>query len=259
MKRALTAEFLKLKNATIVWVTFLAFAIAPVMGGLFMLILNDQGASEQASVLSTKAQMMDFSTNLNSYLNLLTMAIGVGGVLIFGFVASWIFGREYADGMVKDLLALPTSRTAILHAKFCVYVIWCLALTLSNLIIGALISIVLQIPPTSWAEIPSQFITYGITTLFTVIIGTPIAFFAIWTKGYLGPLGFVVMALVLSQIIAATGYGGYFPWSIPGLYSGIAEGSREQLDIFSYLVVVLTGIIGYIATLLYWKWADQYA
>ena len=53
--------------------------------------------------------MMNFSADWNSYFGILTQSIGVGGVLIFGFVASWIFGREYSDGTAKDLLALPTS------------------------------------------------------------------------------------------------------------------------------------------------------
>src|SRR5690606_5393903 len=46
------------------------------------------------------------------------------GVLLFGFVASWLFGREYADGTAKDQLALPVSRTQILNAKYIYYVLW---------------------------------------------------------------------------------------------------------------------------------------
>jgi hypothetical protein len=35
-----------------------------------------------------------------------------------------------------------------------------------------------------------------------------------------GSLGFVALALVFSQIITAIGYGYYFPWSVPALFSG---------------------------------------
>lgn len=41
----------------------------------------------------------------------------------------WIFGREFSEHTVKDLLALPTSRTAIMSAKFIIVTSWCLALT----------------------------------------------------------------------------------------------------------------------------------
>ncbi|MEV0143917.1 MULTISPECIES: ABC transporter permease [unclassified Nonomuraea] len=35
-------------------------------------------------------------------------------------IAIWLFGREFSDHTAKDLLALPTSRTAIVAAKFVV-------------------------------------------------------------------------------------------------------------------------------------------
>ena len=38
---ALAAEFLKIKNSKVIWVSFIAFAIAPIMGGVFMIIIAD--------------------------------------------------------------------------------------------------------------------------------------------------------------------------------------------------------------------------
>ena len=144
--QALQAEFLKNKYSNILWATFIAFALAPIMGGVFILIINDPDSLAKAGGLAAKAKAMDFQSNWKSYLGLLTQTVGVGGVLVFGFVASWIFGREYSDGTAKDLLSLPTSRTKILNAKFAVYLIWCLALVISNLLIGLLIGTILQLP-----------------------------------------------------------------------------------------------------------------
>ena len=98
---------------------------------------------------------------------------------------------------------------------------------------------------------------YLITTVLTILIGTPIAFFAIWGKGYLAPLGFVVLTLVFSQIIAATGYGTYFPWAIPGLFSGSGGEYKSYLNFMSYAMLLLTSIAGYIASITFWKIADQ--
>src|SRR5699024_4683151 len=53
-----------------------------------------------------------------SYLSLYAQIIAVGGVFVFGFITSWIFGREFADNTIKDLLALPYSRAVIILAKF---------------------------------------------------------------------------------------------------------------------------------------------
>ncbi len=254
---ALQAEFIKNKYANILWVTFIAFGLAPLMGGVFITIIQDPEALAEAGALAAKAQAMNFEGNWPSYFSLLTQAIGVGGVLVFGFVASWIFGREYSEGTAKDLLSLPTSRTKILNAKFAVYVIWCLALALSNILIGLLIGTILQLPTPEYHMLFPIFTEYAITTILTIAIGVPIAFFAIWGKGYLAPLGFVALTLVFSQIIAATGYGSYFPWSIPGLYSGAGGAYKNLLDNYSYAILILTSIAGYLATVVYWKTADQ--
>lgn len=254
---ALKAELIKNRYSNIIFVTFIAFSLAPIMGGVFMLIMRNPSAMAMAGGLSAKAQVMNFSANWNSYFGILTQAIGVGGILVFGFVASWIFGREYSDGTAKDLLSLPTSRTKILKAKFIVYIIWCFALTISNLVLGLLIGVILQLPSLGVNSISGHLTTYLTTTIMTVIIGTPTAFFAIWGKGYLAPLGFVALTLVFAQIIAATGYGYYFPWSVPGLFSGASGEYKSQLNLLSYSILITTSIVGYFATVTFWKYSNQ--
>ena len=254
---AFQSELMKVKYANTLWWTFIAFALAPIMGGAFIMIIQDPDAVAQGGGLAAKAKAMNMEPNWKSYLDLLTQTVGVSGVLAFGFVASWLFGREYSDGTVKDLLSLPTSRTRILNAKFIIYIIWCLALVVSNLIIGLLIGTILQLPSTKINVLYPLLTDYFITTILTILIGVPIPFFALLGKGYLAPLGFVALTLVLAQVIAAIGYGSYFPWSIPGLYSGAGGAFKNLLDKYSYLILILTCIAGYIATVIYWKNADQ--
>ncbi len=255
--QAIQAELLKNKHSNILWATFIAFGLAPVIGGVFILIINDTDAIAKAGSLAMKAKAMNFEANWKSYLGLLNQALAVGGVLVFGFVASWIFGREYSDGTAKDLLSLPTSRTKILNAKFSIYILWCFALVVSNLLFGFIIGSILPLPTQEMTILSPLLTDYFIIAFLTILVGFPIALFAIWGKGYLAPLGFVALTLVFSQIIAATGYGTHFPWSIPGLYSGAGGEYKKLLDKFSYSLVGLTGILGYIATLRYWKVLDQ--
>lgn len=253
----LKAEFRKIKHAVIGRVTFIAFALAPLMGGVFMVILKDPATAANSGALNAKAQLMSISAEWHSFLGILTQAMGVGGVLIFGFVASWVFGREYAEGTAKDLLALPISRTKILNAKFVLYTCWCLALAVSNLLIGFLIGVLLHLPGFGKTVFFENIQVYAITTILTILLGPPIAFFALWGRGYLPPLGFVALTLVFSQVIAATGFGNYFPWSIPGLYSGAGGEYRDLLNVWSYFILIATSLAGYFATILWWKYADQ--
>jgi ABC-2 type transport system permease protein len=255
--QALRAELLKNKRSRIVWITFLAFGIAPMMGGLFMLILQHPEIMPKAGMMKNKATAMAMTAEWNSLLLLLSQAMGVGGVLIFGFVASWLFGREYSDGTAKDLLALPVPRSAIVSAKFLVYGVWCAALTLSNLLIGLGIGIVLGLPNWNFEATYQQMGVYAVTALLTMLADMPIALFALWGKGYLAPLGFVVMTLVFSQIIAALGYGTYFPWAIPGLFSGAAGEMKAGLSAVSYSIVAATGLVGYVVSVWYWNVSDH--
>lgn len=255
--QALQAELIKIKHSKIIWATFIAFALAPIMGAVFILIVQDSEALEKAGGLAAKAKAMNFEANWKSYFDILTQAVGVGGIMVFGFVASWIFGREYSEGTAKDLLSLPTSRTKILNAKFTLYVIWCLLLVLSNLFFASVFGALLKLSHLDTTLLAQSLTAYVITTVLTILVGVPIAFFAIWGKGYLAPLGFVALTLVFAQIIAATGYGSYFPWSIPGLYSGSGGEYKMLLDNYSYIVLILTSIAGYIATISYWNNTDQ--
>lgn len=251
---ALNAEWLKLKRSPIVWISFLAFGLAPLMAGLFMLLLQYPDLAGKAGSLYIKARMMNFSPEWPSFLAILQQALAVGGILVFGFVASWIFGREFSDGTLKDLLALPVRRSMVVHSKFTIYLIWCLGLSFSNLITGTLIGAVLNFEVLSTGF--QQLTDYLITSFMVILSGIPVAIFASWGKGYLAPLGYVALTLVLAQIIAAAGFGRYFPWAVPGLFSDIS-GGMNPLTGLSYVMLLLTGMAGYILTLHYWKNADH--
>ena len=255
--KALQVEILKTTRSSIVRASFIAFGLAPVMGALFILMIQYPENFTQAGGLYNKAKTMNFENNWTSYMGILSQAVGVGGILIFGFVASWIFGREYSDSTAKDLLSLPTSRTTIIKAKFALYTFWCLSLAISNMCLAFILGFLLDLPAVEFQAVLLQLSKYAMTTLLTVLVGTPIAFFAIYGKGYLVPLAFVALTLVFAQVIAAAGYGNYFPWSIPGLYSGTGGDYKDNLGQVSYFILLLTGISGYLATVFYLKCADH--
>jgi ABC-2 type transport system permease protein len=254
---ALKAEIIKIKHSKILLVSFITFSIVPIMGGVFMLAMQNPAAMAQASLLKTKMEAMNVSADWGALFMILTMAMGIGGIIIFGFIASWIFGREYSDNTVKDLLSLPVSKTRILNAKYMVYFFGAIILAIFNLVFGMAIGLALRLPGFESINILMCLRDYCITTILTVLLGTPIAFFSMLGKGYLAPLGFVVLVLIFSQIIAALGYGNYFPWAVPALFSGAAGEYKEQLNGMSYLILFIVAIFGYCVTILYWKYTDH--
>jgi ABC-2 type transport system permease protein len=65
------------------------------------------------------------------------------------------------------------------------------------------------------------------------------------------------LTLFLANIIVYTGWGDWFPWAVPALFSGAAGPRTEQLGTHSYLLVAATLLIGVVSTLYWWRWADQ--
>lgn len=84
-----------------------------------MFVLKDPELAKRLGFISIKAQIIGTASWI-SYLHVLAQAISVGGLIVFGFSTAWIFGREYADKTIKDLLALPISRNVIVASKFIV-------------------------------------------------------------------------------------------------------------------------------------------
>jgi ABC-2 type transport system permease protein len=256
--QAFQAEILKNKHSKITWITFIAFSLGPLFGGVFMFLMKDNGIDGLSGGFKAKAAMMQFDANWDSFLGLLAQVVGVGGIIIFGFVASWLFGREYSDKTAKDLVSLPISRAKIVNAKFIYYFFWCLALVISNLILGLIIGFSLKLPGWNISMFYEKISLYFITTLMIITLNTLIGFFAVYGKGYMAPLGIVVIVVVLAQIFAALGLGTYFPWAIPGIYSGSGGAEiKSQLNNLSYFILIFTGIVGYFTTIFYQKYSNQ--
>src|SRR5262245_40526324 len=125
---AVRVELLKLRRSRTPVMTMLAFSLVGLVDGLFMVILKDPAAARRWGLLGAKAQFAGGVAATHTAFGFLTQATGIGGLFVFGLVFVWVFGREFADRTVKDLLALPVPRIAIVAAKFTVATACCLAL-----------------------------------------------------------------------------------------------------------------------------------
>ena len=250
--QAIWVETLKARRSRLPLFSALGFALIPLAGGFFMIVLKDPELARQIGLISAKAQITMGVADWPSYLGFLALGNAVGGVILYSLVGSWVFGREYADRTVKDLLALPTSRSAIVCAKFIVITGWCAALTVLIYLIGLGVGIAVGLPPASLEIILQGGITLATSGMLTVAIIAPIIFFASAGHGYLPPMGVAILVVGLAQLVAVAGWGEYFPWAIPGL---VAQG--EDLGITSYMIVIFTSIAGIAGTFLWWELADQ--
>jgi ABC-2 type transport system permease protein len=254
---ALWAETLKMRRSKVPLFTTIGFSMAPLAGGLFMIILKDPEAARAMGLISAKAQLLVGVANWPSFFGFLAQAVAAGGMALFSIITIWVFGREFSDHTVKELLALPTSRETIVAAKFTIIVVWSLAVTLLIFGIGLVVGNLLALPGWSTGLFSTSFTDILGAAMLTIPLMSFVALLASGGRGYLPPFGWTIFTLVLANIAAILGWGGWFPWAIPGLFSGAAGPRAEQLGLHSYVIVILTGLIGLAATIWWWRDADQ--
>lgn len=253
---ALWTEALKARRSKVSLITAGGYLIMPVIAGLFLFILKDPEQARSMGLISVKAQITAAVADWPTFFGILTMGVGIAGSILFAIITAWVFGREFSDHTVKELLALPTSRGIIVSAKFVLTALWILGLTLFIFIvalgIGAIINIPGWSPELAWTSFSDLMLAAFLSTMLTPFV----ALFASVGRGYLPPMGWAFLSMALAQIVSVMGWGDWFPWAVPGLLSSLM-GPRTEIALHSYLVVLLACVIGIVATFMWWRSADQ--
>lgn len=222
-----------------------------------MIILKDPEAARSMGLISTKAQLVAGVADWPTFFNILAQAVAVGGAILFAIVTAWVFGREFSDRTAKELMALPTPRETIVSAKFVVIAVWTLALTIFIFLIGLLVGTLVDIPGWSQELLRSASTDVLGAAVLTISLLPFVALFAGLGHGELPPIGWTVLTVVLAQIAAVTGWGDWFPWSVPALFSGAAGPRADLMGVHSYVIVLIASALGTAATFYWWRNADH--
>jgi ABC-2 type transport system permease protein len=254
---AIWTESLKMRRSKVPLLTAIGFSIAPLVGGLFMIILKDPEAARSMGLISTKAQLVGGTADWTTFFGFIAQAAAIGGALVFAIVTAWVFGREFSDHTAKELLALPTSREAIIGAKFIVITAWTILLSLFIFFLGLIVGALVDIPGWSTELLQTAFGDVIGSAALTIALLPFVALLASAGRGYLPSFGWTLLSVFLAQIAAAIGWGDWFPWSVPALFSGAAGPRADLMGTHSYIIVILASLIGLAATFWWWRNADQ--
>jgi ABC-2 type transport system permease protein len=247
-------EFRKAYRSRMPLWTSLAAMFFPLGIAFLIFVARNPEISQKMGLVSAKASLVAYTAvDWSSYLSLVGQIIAAGGFFLLVFAVSWVFGREFSDGTVKDLLAVPVPRTIILLAKFIVLGAWSVLLTLVTFALSLGMGFLLKLPGFSLDMLWQSSGMILITACLAAIVALPFAFFASIGRGYLLPIAAAAFAMVLTNLIIILGWGEIFPWSVPMLY---AQG-KNILPAASYWSVFFTGMIGIAVTTLWWLRADQ--
>ena len=238
---AFWAEALKARRSKVSLLTVAAFSLLPIVDGLFMFILKNPERARAMGLINAKAQITAGGADWPTYFQVLLLGTAIGGAILFAFITAWVFGREFSDHTIKEILALPTPRGVIVGAKFVLTAAWMLGLSLLIFVIGLGIGMAVDIPGWSQELVESSFWSLMLVALLTFMLMPFVAWFASVGRGYLPPLG----------------WGDWFPWSVPGLPSSLNGPRAEPIGMHSYVVVLLVFVAGIAATFAWWQSADQ--
>ena len=150
---------------------------------------------------------------------------------------------------------MKAPRATILLAKFLVVVLWSLLLTVMLSLVCFLLGAAIGLSQGTTEVFWNGTATLAVAVCLVIVDVFPFAFFASVGRGYLLPMGVVLLVLLLGNVVAVAGWGNYFPWAVPALY--VERTGRVNLELASYLLVLITGLAGMVGTYLWWRWADQ--
>jgi ABC-type transport system involved in multi-copper enzyme maturation permease subunit len=255
--QVVATEFLKLRRSKVTWFSLVAFSMGPFGVALFMWIVREPGRAAQLGLLGTKADLSGLEATWPSYFSMLTLLVGIGGMLLLAFIVAYVFGREYAEGTAKNLLALPVGRQTFVVAKFVVTAAWWVALVAAVVIESLVLGLALGLPDFSTglaiSAVRNALLAAGLAYLLAPIV----AWITTVGRGYMAPIAFAVAMLALGNIMTKTGWAVWFPWSIVPLLIGVVGRPVQTLPIGSFIVLALTFTAGIAATIWQLIYADN--
>jgi ABC-2 type transport system permease protein len=255
--QVVATEFLKLRRSKVTWFSLVALSMGPFGVALFMWIVREPGRAAQLGLLGTKADLSGLQATWPSYFSMLTLLVGLGGMLLLAFIVAYVFGREYAEGTAKNLLALPVGRQTFVVAKFVVTAAWWVALVAAVVIESLVLGLALGLPDFSAglavSAVRNALLAAGLAYLLAPIV----AWITTVGRGYMAPIAFAVAMLALGNIMAKTGWAVWFPWSIVPLLIGVVGRPVQTLPVGSFIVLALTFTAGIAATIWQFIYADN--
>ncbi|GAB3256811.1 ABC-2 transporter permease [Arthrobacter pigmenti] len=251
LRAALAVEWLKFRRSSPMWITSIFLVLG--VTGMSVLTLGSVGGSNP--LLATKAQAIVGSGGWTGLFAAANTIISVGGLLGFGIVTGWTFGREFTDRTIAGLLARPVSRVAIAAAKLFIVVAWplCIAVVLVPTLLA--VGILTEMGPVNVVVLGLA----GKTALITVLSGllaVPCAWAATLGRGYLAAIGAIIAIVIAAQMAVMAGSGGWFPFSAPGLWATRDGAGIDFVTGLQLLLVLPVAALAVVLTLQSWRRLD---
>lgn len=231
-------EFLKLKRSNI----FLLSLIGAVLPPLLMFI-----AVSAFGEGNTFKMLFD---NVNMYMSALF------AVLLFAIIISYLFGREYNEHTIKSMLTVPISRGKFLIAKYVMFLVWILILTVVTTLSAAIFGFVAGLEGFTVNLLINSFLQLMLANVLLFLTFSPFVFLSLLITNMVPAMvGGAALSLV-NLMIYGQSWAPYVPWVCPYL---IASGEIAEYGVniaIPYGVILATFAVGLVISYVYFTKTD---
>lgn len=253
--QVISSEGIKLRRSSALWLTMLAASIGPLGVALFMWIVRDPGRAGQLGLLGTKADLSGLTATWASFASMLTLIVGVGGMLLLPFIVAYLFGREYTEGTIKNMLGVPVRRQWFVIGKLWIAFVWWILVVALVLVESFALGLLLGLPGLTsllaWRAVAAVLEAALISYMLVPVV----AWVTIFGRGYMLPIAFALAMMAIGNVLSRTGWGKWFPWSIVPSMVGFVS-TPASIPIGAYMILALTFVVGLLGTIAQLRNAD---
>jgi ABC-type transport system involved in multi-copper enzyme maturation permease subunit len=243
LRQVISSEGVKLRRSNAPWLTMVAASLAPAGIALFMWIVREPGRAAQLGLLGAKANLSGLTATWAAFGSMLTLIVGIGGMLLLPFVTAYLFGREYAEGTIKNMLGVPVRRHWFVVGKLWIALVWWLLLVALVFVEAGLFGMALGLPGLSWSLTWKTLGDVSLAALISYLLVPAVAWVTMVGRGYMLPVAFALAMMATGNILSRTGWAEWFPWSVVPSLVGVV-GRPVAVPLTAYAVLGVTFAAG---------------
>ena len=231
-------EFLKLKRSNI-FLLSLGGAILPPL--LMFIAVTAFGEGSTFEVLFT---------NVNMYMSALF------AVLLFAIIIAYLFGREYNEHTLKTMLTIPISRRKFLLAKYVMFLVWILIITVATTLSTVIFGFVAGLEGFTLKLFIESFAQLLFANVLLFLTFSPFVFLSLFITNMVPAMVGGASLTLVNMLVYGQNWAPYVPWVCPYL---IASGEIADYSVsatVSYGIILATFVIGLAISYIYFTKKD---